>query len=48
MGDQAGDRERFSRLVIQRVLTAFDASDSPIEEKDAEYLLKRLGLYAAA
>lgn len=45
MGDQPGDRERFGRTVIERVLTTFDADQEGIAPDDAEYLIHRLEAY---
>jgi len=48
LGDQPGDRERFGRLVIERVLTTFDAEQAGVADGDANYLIRRLESYAAA
>jgi uncharacterized protein (DUF2336 family) len=48
MGDQPGDRERFGRTVIERVLTTFDADQEGVAPDDADYLIHRLESYMQA
>ena len=41
-GHRAHDRERFSRRMIERVLTQFDDGKLSCEENDLEYLLTKM------
>ena len=46
LGDAPGGRERFAEIVIERVLTTFDAGEAGVSEEDAEYLIKKLSTYS--
>ncbi|NQW12215.1 MAG: DUF2336 domain-containing protein [Alphaproteobacteria bacterium] len=46
LGDAPGGRERFAEIVIERVLTTFDAGEAGVAEEDAEYLIKKLSTYS--
>lgn len=46
LDDAPGGRERFAEIVIERVLTTFDAEEAGISEEDAEYLIKKLSKYS--